>query len=826
MPVPAAAHGHQAVPVKIEPNEPEVAVDYSDLARVADRLLTPVAVVVADGTVRYANAVAAALLELTPDELVGRDSLDYVHPDDRDRVRADLDEIARGTRDGGFAKFRLRGNRRQLWREFHSYAHNLLDDPAFRGILVSGGDVTEKEQISRALRTLSKSNRVLIHATDEVTLVEEVCQTIVDSGEYLLAWVGYVEHNEERTVRRVAAHGATEYLEGLHVSWANDQYGQGPTGLAIRTGTTALVKDQRRSKKCKPWRARMEHFGVRTSCSFPLVVGDETIGALSIYSREVGTFGHAEIEMFAELANNLAYGIGRLRDAELLAQNEAHLREAERLAHVGHWEWNLRTGVFAFLADEIFSIHGIHDKSWHGDYDAFLDFVVPEDRGAFQQAIDETLTSGSASLTHRIVGRDGVGHVVRSKTEAINGKDGRTERIVGVSLDVTVHSNARKELDESRLFLLAITDNMAEGMIATDCEGVVTFANAAASRLFHLSTIEMIGHMVRDVFRFQGDPDETTSDPPCPLGRVWSDGLPYNAENKVVVRRDGSHVHVAFSASPLVTNGLSGAVIVFEDVTDRANEQLKVERELEKLAWVGRVRDALDNERFVLYSQPIVDLSTYEVVQHELLIRMVTPEGDVVLPAHFLPTAEEYGLVAEMDRWVVNETARLAAGGFSVEFNLSAKSVADPHMLATIIDAIDRFGAEPANMVCEITETTLVQDIDAAEAFVRGLNQIGCKVALDDFGAGYGGFAYLKRLPVSYLKIDREFVGDLCEETSSRHVVSAVVNLARAFGMQTIAEGAENDATLRLLKELGVDFAQGYVIGRPTSARDALIGDS
>jgi EAL domain-containing protein (putative c-di-GMP-specific phosphodiesterase class I) len=115
-----------------------------------------------------------------------------------------------------------------------------------------------------------------------------------------------------------------------------------------------------------------------------------------------------------------------------------------------------------------------------------------------------------------------------------------------------------------------------------------------------------------------------------------------------------------------------------------------------------------------------------------------------------------------------------------------------------------------------------VRDIEAAERFVRGLNTIGCQVALDDFGAGYGGFNYLKRLPVSYIKIDREFVRDLRDELSSQHVISAVVNLAKAFGMQTIAEGAEDDETLRLLRELGVDHVQGFIIGRPAPARDAL----
>lgn len=115
-----------------------------------------------------------------------------------------------------------------------------------------------------------------------------------------------------------------------------------------------------------------------------------------------------------------------------------------------------------------------------------------------------------------------------------------------------------------------------------------------------------------------------------------------------------------------------------------------------------------------------------------------------------------------------------------------------------------------------------MRDVSTAESFVRGLNDLGLKVALDDFGTGYGGFAYLKRLPVSYLKIDREFVRDLEEEMSSRHVISAVVNLAQAFGMTTIAEGAESDAALQVLKELGVDRVQDYVVGRPIPVTEAL----
>ncbi len=123
---------------------------------------------------------------------------------------------------------------------------------------------------------------------------------------------------------------------------------------------------------------------------------------------------------------------------------------------------------------------------------------------------------------------------------------------------------------------------------------------------------------------------------------------------------------------------------------------------------------------------------------------------------------------------------------------------------------------DPATLVFEITETTLISDEAAARAFVEGLHRLGCRIALDDFGTGYGGFTYLKQLPIDYLKIDIEFIRDLRYDPASRRVVEAVVNIARGFGLETVGEGVEDDKTLQLLRTLGVDRAQGYLLGRPT----------
>ncbi len=794
---------------------------YERVSRVADRLLEPVAIIDADTTLRFANGVAAGFFDMKPKDLFGRKLINYLHPDDRDRVASELTEILGHEREGGFTQFRLRGSTSKVWRVVDCYAHNLTDDPDVRGILISGTDVSEREALSRALRTLSESNDVLVHATDEASLIRDICRSIVESSGHMLAWVGYVEHDTAQNVRFVAAHGATAFLDGLRVSWGDNEYARGATGEAIRSGTPQVIKDIRRERRTQCWHERIEEMTVRAACSFPLFVGEDTIGALSIYSRDHGAFGDAEVELLSKLADNLSYGIARIRDAELLADNEYRLREAERLAHMGHWEWNLKSDTFTFKADEMYSILGVDPLDWKGTYQAFLATVDEAHLQSVEAALGHALTRGQTEVIYKVRRDDGDERWARTHAEAELDGHGRPERVVGITLDITSYIAAKQELSHSRQFLLAITDNMTEGMIAADQCGSITFANAAAGRLLGRNVTDLIGTPVLDSFRVRRENGHLVG-AEHQLSAVWTSGHSLNVDYEVLMRSDGSNFPVAYNATPVRDESLRGAVIVFEDITDRAAAQLRVERELEKLTWVGRVRNALDDGSFVLYAQPIVDLASRKVLQHELLIRMVNGDGEVTPPDQFLPAAEEFGLITEIDRWVVNETARLAALGHAVEFNLSAKSVADPGMLARIATALAEHGAPASNIVCEITETALMRDIAAAEEFVRSLNDLGIKVALDDFGAGYGGFAYLKRLPVSYLKIDREFVSDLADEMSSQHVVSAVVNLAKAFGMVTIAEGAEDEITLELLEQLGVHHVQGFAVGRPRPVTEAF----
>ena len=181
----------------------------------------------------------------------------------------------------------------------------------------------------------------------------------------------------------------------------------------------------------------------------------------------------------------------------------------------------------------------------------------------------------------------------------------------------------------------------------------------------------------------------------------------------------------------------------------------------------------------------------------------------------YLRTAEEHGLIGSIDRYVIRRAIDYARTGLPIEVNVSASSLSDASLLEQLRDWLHQSGTDPQLLTFEITETAIISDESAARAFVSGLHDLGCLIALDDFGAGYGGFTYLKQLSVDFLKIDQEFVRDLATNDRSRHVVQAVVNLARGFGLQTVAEGVEDQAALDVLAELGIDLAQGFYLGRP-----------
>jgi EAL domain-containing protein (putative c-di-GMP-specific phosphodiesterase class I) len=245
---------------------------------------------------------------------------------------------------------------------------------------------------------------------------------------------------------------------------------------------------------------------------------------------------------------------------------------------------------------------------------------------------------------------------------------------------------------------------------------------------------------------------------------------------------------------------------------------------LHRRPWLGRLRRALTEDLFVLHYQPIVSLQDGRVSHYEALVRLADqPDGSLVAPGRFLPAAERYGLIRDIDRMVLGKVAALLAretgeGGVRIAMNVSALSVSDGEMLGHIEHGLALHDVDPARLVVEVTETAAISDMRRASAFCEGVQALGCAVALDDFGTGFGSFHYLKRLPFSYLKIDGDFIRGLLRSQTDQLVVKALVGVARGLGRHTIAEFVGDRPTMVMLRSFGVDFAQGYEIGRPHPA--------
>jgi len=248
-----------------------------------------------------------------------------------------------------------------------------------------------------------------------------------------------------------------------------------------------------------------------------------------------------------------------------------------------------------------------------------------------------------------------------------------------------------------------------------------------------------------------------------------------------------------------------------------------------RLTAVARLRHALEEDRLLLYCQPVLDLGNNKVCQYELLVRLSDETGGEPLPpSAFLYVAERFGLIQAIDGWVVRKAVALIAeharaGRMLVlHVNLSGKSIGDPRFAALAEAALVDSGIDPACLIFELTETAAIANIEEARTFAGRLHSLGCRFALDDFGSGFGSFSYLKAFPFEYLKIDGDFIRGLASSPMDQLVVRAIVGIARGMGRKTVAEFVADAEAAQLLREIGVDYAQGYYVGRPLPVNDGL----
>jgi EAL domain-containing protein (putative c-di-GMP-specific phosphodiesterase class I) len=280
--------------------------------------------------------------------------------------------------------------------------------------------------------------------------------------------------------------------------------------------------------------------------------------------------------------------------------------------------------------------------------------------------------------------------------------------------------------------------------------------------------------------------------------------------------RFGTHELIAQADMACQTAKSNGRNRVeFYNISGRQNERM-----MQDVHWTRTVRHALETDGLVLHYQPLMHIATRKVSHYEALLRLKTNRG-LVAPQAFLPAATRFGLMAEVDRWVVARAIRALAEFSSVKpklrlsVNVTTFSLEEESFASEVRDLLRDCGVSGDQICFEITEQMAVRFAVKTDQQIAMLRDLGCRIAVDDFGTGYSSFSYLKRLPVDYLKIDGSFIKELTRSRVDQSMVRMIGEVAKAAGLETVAEYVESAAALTLLSKYGIDYAQGFYIGRP-----------
>jgi PAS domain S-box-containing protein len=577
------------------------------------------------------------------------------------------------------------------------------------------------------------------------------------------------------------------------------------------------------------------------------------------------------------LAQRARYMLRARWTLEALRRSEARLSSAQRIARLGHWEQDLRTSEFHW-SDQLSQLFGFPLGMVVKDLEVIRDRIDPADREAVQAARERLGEEATYQVDFRVLWPDGTVRHMHEHAEAVSDEQGQRTRIVGTVQDIT----ERKEAEERARFLAHYDEltGLANRRLLVEQLRLALARARRGMRGVAILFVDLdrfkrindtLGHTTGDrILQAVAESLRACVRESDPVGRVGSPGqererdaiarfggdefvlvlgdlnqdIDADTAARRILRRlrepitvDGHEIVATASigislfpndgqdAETLLRNadaamyhakeqGRNGLQFYDRSMNERAVDRLLLENEL---------RRALDQEQFVLYFQPQVHSRTGLISGAEALIRWRHPTRGLLSPQAFIPLAEETGLIVPIGEWVIRAACSQARawseaglGPLPVSVNLSGRQF----KLGAVTQIVERaiIGLSPALLELEITESVLMEGSKDAVDMLKALRAHGIRIAVDDFGTGYSSLSYLKRLPIDRLKIDRSFVRDVLTDPDDAALSEAIIVMARALRLETVAEGVESQAQADLLRDLGCHYLQGYLFGRPVAA--------
>jgi diguanylate cyclase (GGDEF)-like protein len=597
--------------------------------------------------------------------------------------------------------------------------------------------------------------------------------------------------------------------------------------------------------------------------------GELSTRLASTRSDEIGEVARGVDRMAAELAAR----------SEALRESQAHLAKAQHIARLGSFELDLVSGEL-MASDEYWSLYAL-DGPRRGTREV-AECVHPEDRGPLLEAVRDSIEAGvGAQLDYRIELEDGSERFLQTQFHVVRSDDGKASRIEGTVQDLTERERTAQQirylayhdgltgLGNRELFgeLVELAASRARrrgrrlGVLFLDLDDFKRINETLGYALGDELLREVADRLVRGareaepmrreldqgfepaVARLGGDEfavlvgefDHASDlvdmaehllhvlEQPC---QMRGHELVVQATVGVAIwPADGETVEALLSSADAAMHHAKAqgrGALQFYDASMNEVAQRRLSVEL-------RLRQALEREDLELHLQPKLELSTGRIVGFEALARWHDPELGTVSPSDFVPIAEQTGLIAPLGRWVLEELCRQVAGseaalaraGARVAFNVSTREFG-PHLVRDIAGTLERHGVPPERLQLEITESAIMRDERAVVAALEELRELGLSIALDDFGTGYSSLSYLRRLPVDTLKMDGSFIRSITADAEAAALTRSIVAMGKALGLRVIAEGVERPEQQALLEKWGCHEIQGYLVGAPVPATDAL----
>lgn len=555
-----------------------------------------------------------------------------------------------------------------------------------------------------------------------------------------------------------------------------------------------------------------------------------------------------------------------------LKKSEERYALAMKGANDGLWDWNL-------LTDEVYysprwkSILGYAENEIKNEFSEWERLLHPDDLDIALSKVEDFLNNKTKKYESEFRMQHKDGHYINilAHAFAVKGEYGKATRLVGTHIDITERKKAAEKLSyQSTHDLLTGLINRreferrAERLFASNEQDVDehafcyldldqfkvvndTCGHAAGDELLiQLSKLIKKTVRVRDTLARLGGDEFGILMEHCSLNnayRVATSILKAVQDYQFSWEGHSFRVGVSMGLVPITetTNNLTVLMKVADAACylakDKGRNRIEVYQEKDRelterygeMQWVNRIQEALDENRFRLYAQYILPLDNSIHKHYELLIRMLDEQGAIIPPDAFLPAAERYNLITQVDRWVIENAFSFfkANPAFfeSITFaslNLSGASFNEASFLDFLKEQLKILGKNSKRICFEITETAAINNLTAAGTFIAEVKQFGCRFALDDFGCGLSTFGYLKNLQVDYLKIDGLFVKGIVDDPIDHAMVKAINEIGHVMGMQTIAEFVENDGIKGMLREIGVNYAQGYGIHKPQPLEELL----